>query len=75
MTDKKKKPSDERPGPWFSNYDYGEPEKASDISPGTGLYGKMDKYESVSDFIAEKRKQRRAVRKDAYQKMLALKVS
>lgn len=77
MTEKKeKKPSEKRPGPWFENYDYGGPEEASENSPGTGLYsGEMDKYDSVSDFLAKKRKQRRAVRKDAYRKLLGLRVS
>lgn len=64
---------DKRPGPFYSNYDYGGPEDASDSGPGRGFYsGKMDKYDSVSDFLSKKRKKRREVRKAAYKKFLGL---
>lgn len=55
---------DVRPiGPWFSNYDYTGPEKATEISPGRGLYnGRMDAYKSVRDFIETKRKRRRELK-------------
>lgn len=69
----KKDTTDERPGPFYRNYDYGGPEDASDSGPGRGLYnGNMDKYDSVSDFLAKKRKKRRQVRKAAYKKFLGL---
>lgn len=61
--DKKRVDLDVRPeGPWFSNYDYGGPDKPSKISPGKGLYNGMDKYKSVSDFIKMKRKSRRELK-------------
>jgi len=53
---------DVRPHLLFRNYDYGGPEDATDISPGTGLYsGFMGKYKSVADFLRKKRKQRKKV--------------
>lgn len=48
---------------WFSNYDYGGPENATESSPGRGLYnGEMDKYKSVKDLLAKKRKRRRELK-------------
>ena len=66
--DKKRVDLDVRPeGPWFSNYDYGGSEKATETSPGKGLYnGSMDKYKSVRDFIEMKRKRRRELKKATY---------
>lgn len=65
--DKKRVDLDVRPeGPWFKNYDYGDPDKATETSPGTGLYsGKMDKYKSVKDFIDQKRKRKHELRRKA----------
>lgn len=64
MAKKKKKKNNKRvdldvrpKGPWFSNYDYGGPDKPSKTSPGRGLYnGPMDKYKSVTDFLNKKKK-------------------
>jgi hypothetical protein len=70
--DKKRVDLDVRPeGPWYSSYDYGGPEEASDSGPGRGLYnGKMDKHKSVKDFIDKKRKRKRQLRKKAWEMLL-----
>lgn len=66
--DKKRVDLDVRPeGPWFANYDYAGPDKATKTSPGKGLYnGSMDRYKSVRDFIEMKRKRRRELKNATY---------
>lgn len=75
--DKKRENLDVRPiGPLFRNYDYGGPEKATETSPGRGLYnGPMDKYKSVKDFVNKKRKDRKALRRKAWLEILLLKTA
>lgn len=72
---KKRVDLDVRPEQFFSNFDYGGPEKATKISPGRGLYnGKMDKHKSVSEFVEKVRKRKRALRKKALEILSANKM-
>jgi hypothetical protein len=65
----KKVPEVARPTVFFRNYDYSEGEPSS-TSSGGGLYhGKMDKFDSVKDFVEQRRKQRRKVRQKEMDKL------
>lgn len=69
--------NDQRPGPFYANYDYGGPENESEEGPGLGIYnGNMDKYDSIKEFLSKKRKSKKKkkskVRKQAYNKYLGI---
>lgn len=51
------------PNPIFTNFDY-TPEGPNETSPGGGLYhGPMDRWDSVGDFVQQRRKELKQRRK------------